>query len=151
MHCSYRYLSKTLWLIVAAASCFSFFTMTALAASPTDPINEAISHGRTLFTQPSFGGNGKACQSCHLGGGLKPGRLPDGKVLPSLSNAAAIFPRVNRRGKLVTLHDQVRQCVIGAIEGTAPPAYDSAEMRALVTYLTSLSQGKPIEMNGQPR
>jgi len=45
--------------------------------------------------------------------------------------------------------DQVHNCVAGAIEG-APPAYDSPEMRSLVVYLTSLSQGKPIDMNGRP-
>lgn len=119
------------------------------SAAHADSVVDAIAEGKALFTHPSFGGNGRACQSCHLGGGLEPGRLPDGKVLPSLGNAAAIFPRVNRHGALVTLQDQVHNCVAGAIEGT-PPAYDSPEMRSLVVYLTSLSQGKAIDMNGRP-
>jgi len=126
--------------------CFSG-GMTSVQA---ESIDAARDQGKTLFSHPSFGGNGRACQSCHLGGGLDPGRLPNGKTLPSLGNAAAIFPRINRQGKLMTIQDQVRHCVAGAIEGT-PPDYDSREMRALVVYLTSLSQGKPIDMDGRPQ
>ena len=68
---------------------------------------------------------------------------------PLVQTYAAIFPRLNRKGKLVTLQDQVHNCVAGAIKGT-PPAYDSDKMRLLVVYLTSLSQGKTIDMGGKP-
>jgi len=51
---------------------------------------------------------------------------------------------------LVTLEDQVRRCVAGGLQGKAP-AYDSTEMRAMIAYLTSLSQGKAIDMGGRPQ
>lgn len=124
-------------------------TGAAYAAESAAPLQAAVAKGKDIFMHPTFGGNGKACTSCHHNGGTGPGALPDGTKLPSLSNAAAIFPRLNKKGKLVTLEDQVRNCVAGAIKGT-PPAYDSAEMRHLVVYLTSLSQGKAIDMGGKP-
>ena len=122
----------------------------ASAASP-DPLQEAVQHGKHLFMDASFGGNGRHCNSCHRGGGTEAGQLPDGTAIPSLNNAASIFPRFNRRrGAVITLQDQVHNCIQGALQGIAP-APDSKDMVALVSYLTSLSQGKPIDMGGQPQ
>jgi len=36
------------------------------------------------------------------------------------------------------------------MEGKSP-AYGSADMNALIVYVTSLSQGKPIDMGGSPK
>ena len=114
-------------------------------------LEQAIAQGKHLFTHPSFGGNGRDCQSCHSAGGTTAGKLPNGKVIPSLNNAAAIFPRYSaRQHKVIQLSDQVRSCIVNAIHGT-PPAYGSDQLNALVSYLTSLSQGKPIDMGGKPK
>ncbi|MDX1812675.1 MAG: cytochrome C [Gammaproteobacteria bacterium] len=138
------------WIFTAASLiCIALFSSAASAAL-TPKLQEIAKNGKHIFTHPTFGGNGKSCESCHSGGGLEIGHLPNGKEVPSLRNAAAIFPRFNRRDQLVTLQDQIRNCVGGAIEGT-PPAYDSEEMRTLVVYLTSLSQGKAIDMGGKPQ
>ncbi len=126
--------------------------LAAQAASAFDPqLEKAIEHGKSMFSHETFGGNGKVCESCHLGGGKEAGKLPNGNAIASLSNAGAIFPRVRARdGKLVTLPDQVQTCVANALHGT-PPAYGSEEMNALVSYVTSLSQGKAIDMGGKPQ
>jgi len=137
--------------MASALGCIALSTLSvAQAADTVTQLQSAAKQGKDIFMHPSFGGNGKACNSCHHDGGTGPGALPDGTPLPSLNNAAAIFPRLNKKGKLVTLQDQVHNCVAGAIEGT-PPAYDSDKMRLLVVYLTSLSQGKTIDMGGKPR
>lgn len=121
----------------------------ALALEPQ--LDKAVEQGKTMFSHETFGGNGKVCESCHLGGGRRPGKLPDGKPIPSLSNGAAIFPRIRAKdGKLVTLPDQVQTCIAGALHGK-PPAYGSDELNALVSYVTSLSQGKSIDMGGKPQ
>ena len=140
------------WMTVATAlGCLAQSTLASSWATEISPqLQTAVAQGKDIFMHPSFGGNGKACNSCHHDGGTGPGALPDGTPLPSLSNAAAIFPRLNKKGKLITLQDQVHNCVAGAIEGT-PPAYDSDKMRLLVVYLTSLSQGKAVDMGGKPR
>ena len=91
------------------------------------------------------------CQSCHVDGGTGPGKLPNGTAIPSLSNAAAIFPRFNpRANKVVTLEDQLRNCIAGALQGK-PPAYGSEQLTQLVSYVTSLAQGKPLDMDGKPQ
>lgn len=138
-----------------------FFTGTALfgmflsaiipanAAMDTQ-LEKAVQDGRQLYAHETFGGNGRTCETCHVNGGNGPGKTPDGKAIPSLANAATVFPRFNAKAnKVFTLQDQVRACVKGALQGT-PPAYDSDALTGLVSYVTSLSQGKPVDMGGKP-
>ena len=126
--------------------------LAATAARAADPqLQEAVARGHESFLHNTFGGSGRVCNTCHLGGGTQPGRLPNGEAIPSLANAAAIFPRIRQEDHaLITLADQVRSCVAGAIKGKAP-AYGSDELNSLVSYVTSLSEGKAIEMGGAPR
>lgn len=123
-----------------------------MAATAFDPqLQEAVARGHENFLHNTFGGSGRVCNTCHLGGGTRAGRLPNGEAIPSLANAAAIFPRIRQEDHaLITLADQVRSCVAGAIKGK-PPAYGSEELNSLVSYVTSLSEGKAIEMGGAPR
>lgn len=68
---------------------------------------------------------------------------------PSLSNAAAVFPRYKPDdGRVMTLADEIHGCIAGALGGNAP-AYDSDAMRALETYLASLAQHKRLHMGGK--
>lgn len=121
------------------------------AAADAGSMQQAIDKGKELFMTATFEGNGRHCNTCHKGGGTAMGELPNGKPIPSLNNAAAIFPRYDeKRHQVKTLLDQIHQCVKNAIEGR-PPAYDSAEMTELVTYVTSLSRGIPIDMGGKPQ
>lgn len=114
-------------------------------------LDHAVAQGKDLFSHANFGGSGKVCESCHLGGGREPGRLPNGKAIPSLTNAAAIFPRFQQRsGKVITLTDQIRSCATNALEGT-PPEYGSEQLNSLASYITSLAQGKPVNMGGTPQ
>lgn len=133
---------------VGAGLAVVLFPASLYAADP--PMQAAIANGAKLFAHEKFGGSGRVCESCHLGGGLKAGRRPDGVAIPSLANAAAVFPRIAEDGHLMTLSDQVRACVGGAVHGT-PPAYGSDELNSLVAYVTSLSQGKAIDMGGKPQ
>jgi thiosulfate dehydrogenase len=120
-------------------------------ATAGSPLADSIAQGKHLFMTATFGGNGRHCNSCHRGGGTEMGLLPNGQSIPSLNNAAAVFPRYNPRRKMVlTLQNQVHNCVLGALQGT-PPAYGSEEMTDLISYLTSLSQGKMIDMGGKPQ
>ncbi|MDA8095570.1 MAG: c-type cytochrome [Betaproteobacteria bacterium] len=121
----------------------------AWAGNVSGPLAQAVAKGKDIFAHDTFGGRGMTCQACHTAGGTTEGTTPSGAKIPSLSNAAAIFPRY-AHGQLVTLEDQVRRCVAGALGGK-PPAYDSTQMRDLVAYMTSLSQGKPVDMGGKPR
>ena len=134
------YLGLGLWLMGVA-----------IPVASAGPLEQSIQHGKQLFTTAHFGGNGRTCNSCHRGEGKAEGQLPNGKSIPSLSNAATIFPRYSRGAKkVITLPQQVHRCIMNALQGM-PPAYDSAAITDLVSYLTSLSQGKRINMGGAPR
>jgi len=132
-----------LFLAVASPSGFP--------AAAADSLEQAVYRGRVLFMTATFGGGGRHCTTCHKEGGTAMSELPDGRKFASLSNAAAIFPRYDAKTRRVkTLPDQVQACVRNALQGTAP-AFESPEMTELVSYITSLSEGKPIEMDGKPR
>jgi len=124
----------------------------ARAAGPgAGGLAQAIHQGRHLFTHATFGGAGKTCSSCHSNGGKGPGKLPNGKKIPSLTNAAAVFPMYKAKfGRIITLEDQIRHCIANALKGTPPP-YDSDEIRNLTVYVTSLAEGTPINLGGKPR
>lgn len=114
------------------------------------PLSDAVNQGQKLFQSETFGGNGKTCNSCHPDSGKSGSTLPDGRKVSGLNNAASIFPRFHARTERVfTLSDQVRHC-ISEIKGT-PPDYGSAKLSALVTYVSSLSEGQPIDMGGRPK
>ena len=77
--------------------------------------------------------------------------MPNGTAIPSLSNAATIFPRFNpKANKVITLEDQLRNCIAGALQGK-PPTYGSEQLMQLVSYVTSLAQGKPLDIGGKPQ
>ena len=147
-----RLFIKPLFVAAIAGAGFAAFLVRAAPPAADAPLQQAIARGADAFAHEKFGGCGRVCETCHLGGGLKEGRRPDGVAIPSLANAAAVFPRISDDDghSVITLSDQVRACVMGAIRGK-PPAYSSDELNSLVAYVTSLSKGKVIEMGGAPR
>lgn len=141
-------LQKSLCVVVGVAALA--FTAPALAATER-PMQAAIHEGGQLFAATSLGVGGNSCMTCHRGGGRVDGMLPTGKKIPSLIGAAASFPRYNERaGKVITLGMQVNSCITNGLHGM-PLSYDGPKMVALISYLTSLSQGKPIDLQGVKR
>ncbi|MGA7801247.1 MAG: c-type cytochrome [Gammaproteobacteria bacterium] len=127
------------------------FAGTCAQAAISGPLSKAVTEGKHVFVHDTFGSGGMTCAACHRAAGLGPTVLPNGHRFPNLANAAAIFPRYKARAhKIVTLEDQIRGCVARGLRGK-PPAYDSTAMRSLVAYITSLSQGKAIDMGGRPK
>ncbi len=120
-------------------------------AAATEPqLEKVIQDGRALFLHETFGGNGMTCEACHLNGGIGSGSAR-GSTIPSLSNAATIYPRFEaKQNKVITLEEKVQNCVAGALRGK-PPAFGSEQMTELVAYVTSLAQGKPLNMGGKPQ
>jgi thiosulfate dehydrogenase len=76
-------------------------------------------------------GTRMACASCHLGAGTEPGTL-------SLMQSAAVYPRFSGRdGGTRDLVDRINGCMTRSMNGREL-ARDSAEMMAMVAYITSL-------------
>jgi thiosulfate dehydrogenase len=121
-----------------------------LSAAAEPQIDKAIQDGKFLFVHETFGGNGMTCDACHVNGGISSGRTPKGSAIPSLSNAATIYPRFDpKKNKVTTLEGQIQNCVAGAMQGK-PPAYGSEQMTQLLVYVISLARGKPINLGGKP-
>ena len=131
---------------------------TAFASPASVALSQAVKEGAHIFNtdsfgghEPSFHGQHTTCSSCHIDGGRVMGRLPNGKRIPSLVNAAAIFPRYNPKlHKVITLETQIRHCVANGLMGH-PPAYGSQTMADLVSYLGSLAHGQRVMIGGMPR
>ncbi len=123
----------------------------AQSASATEtPLEMAVATGAHLFATATFGGNGRTCESCHQDGGKAPGQLGDRK-LPSLLNAAAIYPRFSgSAGQVVTLEGQVQSCIKGGLAGT-PPELGSPDLVAITAYLGSIAKGQQVEIGGAPK
>jgi thiosulfate dehydrogenase len=113
-------------------------------------LERAVATGAQLFATATFGGNGHTCESCHQGGGKVPGQLGDRK-LPSLLNAAAIYPRFSRgAGQVVTLEGQVQSCIKDGLAGT-PPELGRPDLVAITAYLGSIAKGQQVEIGGAPK
>lgn len=160
-------MKKMIMLLSASAGLAFALALPAAADMKTSPaadpaaankaLAEAVSHGEEMFGHDTFGGHKKmngasvTCQTCHLGGGQVAGRMPDGKQIPSLVNAAAIFPRYNPKlHRVVTLDMQIQKCVKGGLHGQ-PPAYGSKAMVDMVAYLHSIAKGQPMDSGAAPK
>jgi len=132
-------------------------TQAALASPASQALAKAVSAGAHTFNTDTFGGHEQSfhgtkttCSTCHIDGGRVMGRLPNGKRIPSLTNAAAIFPRYNpKMHKVITLETQIRSCVQNGLLGH-PPAYGSQTMANMVAYLGSLAHGQRVMIGGKP-
>lgn len=140
---------KRSFLLMALASILVFPALPASAASFSKPMMSMIAKGKDIFLHDTFHGGGMTCDTCHTQGGMGPTKVPGSNMKgPSLSNAAAVFPRYKSdHGKVMTLADQIHGCIKGALRAKAP-TYNSQTMRALETYIASLSQGKRLDMGG---
>ncbi len=110
------------------------------AGTETNSIQQAVQRGAEMFAHDQFGGV-RTCETCHFDGGRTAGKLPNGEAVPRLVGVAATFPRFAPRLQgVITLSQQIDNCITGALQGN-PPALGSPQMVDLETYVTSLSKG----------
>lgn len=84
--------------------------------------------------------NGLSCTSCHAGAGLD-------ENSSSMVGVASVYPMyIPRSGKIVTLEDRINGCMVRSMDGEKFDE-DSEDLRAMVAYLTYISEGVPSEMN----
>lgn len=136
---------------LSVAMLLSAVTQAVAGDGSGDPLAQAVAKGASLFAHETFGGNGNTCETCHQGGGKVPGTLPNGKTLPGLGNAAAIYPRFSRgAGAVITLEGQIHQCIQGGLGGT-PPSAGSPDLVSLAAYLGSIAHGQAVDIGGAPK
>ncbi len=121
----------------------------------------SVARGKELFSSTRLSTNGRACATCHPGGGTtggtvttmmksevtgKPYELP----VPSLVGAAATFPKFKvPSDTVITLADMGNNCIM-MFMAAKPLPLNSQEARDLSAYVTSLSNGEEVEVGKVP-
>lgn len=106
---------------------------------PEGPLGEAITYGHKLVNETNtvadgYVGNQLSCTSCHAGAGLE-------ENVSSLVGVTAKYPQyMPREGEIRTIEDRINGCMIRSMNGKEFPL-DSKEMKAMVSYLSYISQG----------
>jgi thiosulfate dehydrogenase len=115
---------------------------------PDGPLGEVIRLGETLvestatheLTKP-YVGNALNCTSCHLANGT------DRRAASFIGVATAYPAWAPREGRVITLEDRVLNCFMRSCNGIRPPLGSKPSV-AITAYITWLSQGEPLRMNG---
>jgi len=72
-----------------------------------------------------------------------------GMAIPTLKGSAATFPKYKANAKaVITLQQMNNMCIQMIMKGT-PLKLDSPESVALSAYVTSLSNGIPVQIGGK--
>lgn len=106
-----------------------------------DPNTPAIKYGEEIFNETNTVlqdevGNELSCQSCHADGGLSQSS--------SMVGVVADYPQYRpREGVTFTLEDRINGCMVRSMNGEMLE-YDGEEMRALMAYLTYISEGVEV-------
>lgn len=105
---------------------------------PKNPMTEYIKYGQKVFHETNtvldgHVGNQLSCSSCHADAGLAKSS--------SMVGVTTQFPQYRpREGVVFTLEDRINGCMVRSMNGEKIP-HDSKEMRAMMSYLTYISDG----------
>lgn len=91
-----------------------------------------------LFHSVKLGSDGLSCNSCHVDGGRFSHRL-GARRIPSLVWAKDAFPAVRPGGQVVTLEEQIDDCIVHAMKGKPLPM-NSQKLALLDVYIRRLSR-----------
>jgi cytochrome c len=107
--------------------------------NPAAKLAKSIENGKKLFNDKSLGTSGMTCNSCHIDGGTKEGKMGD-MVVPAWDNLAAKYPKYFMMAKRVMTLDQVVQfCVVNPLKGKAL-AWDDQKLTDLTAYVASVKK-----------
>ena len=125
------------------------FTPPAESEIPKNEFGQMILLGKNIFVDTqqyakAYVGNGMNCTNCHLDNGRKADSAP-------LWGAYGLYPAYRKKtGQVDTIGSRIQGCFRYSMNGK-PPALDSKEMTALVTYHYWLAKGAPtgVKLPGQ--
>ena len=125
------------------------FVPPAESTIPKNEFGEMVLLGKNIFVNTQqyakvFVVNGLNCANCHLDNGRKADSAP-------LWAAYVLYPAYRKKtGQVDTIQSRIQGCFRYSMDGK-PPALDSKEMTALVTYHYWLASGAPtgVKLPGQ--
>jgi cytochrome c len=104
-------------------------------ADSKQELKQAIMRGKALFVDESLGTNGMSCNSCHVEGGTKPGKMGDMEI-PPFTNVAKKYPMYFKMAeKVMTLDQVINWCILTPMEGK-PLTWDDQRLTDLTAYVT---------------
>lgn len=112
------------------------------------PEHDAVRYGYELIVDTRkhmkrFVKSNMDCQACHVDGGTK---AKGG----SFVGIYAEFPQWNKRAhRMIALQDRLAECFLYSMNGR-PPAYNSPEMIAMVSYIAYLSRNAKVGATPDP-
>ncbi len=116
-----------------------------VAADPAAELAKSVANGMKLFNDTSLGTSGLTCNSCHMGGGMKEGKMGD-KVIPAWDNLAPKYPKYFKMAERVYTLDQVVQfCIVNPLKGK-PLAWDDQKLTDLTAYCASVKKMEKMKM-----
>jgi len=121
------------------------------ANSTPDPkveFTKVLNRGKAVFNDPKLGKSGMSCNSCHPNGGTTGGQMM-GMSIPTLKGVAATFPKYKVQAKNVITLQQANNTYIQMIMKGNPHKLDSSDSVALAVYITSFSNGVPVQVGGK--
>ncbi|MFQ6002651.1 MAG: c-type cytochrome [Candidatus Zixiibacteriota bacterium] len=139
---------KVLALLVVLCVAFAFLYARAQKEEKevpkVDPIAElqkSIERGKALFSDTSLGTSGMTCNSCHMEGGTKEGKMGD-MTLAAFDDLGTKYPKYFEMAKRVMTLDQVVTfCIVNPLKGKAP-AWDDQKLTDLTAYVASVKAKK---------
>ena len=104
-------------------------------------LKAAYKRGMELFKDANLGTTGMSCNSCHMEGGTKPGKMGDMEIKP-FNKVGAHYPKYFMMGKKVMTLDQVVNfCITTPMKGEALK-WDDQSLADLTTYITHVKPGE---------
>lgn len=114
------------------------------APDPVAELAKSVANGKKLFNDKTLGTTDLTCNSCHMEGGTKEGKMEE-TVIPAWDNLAPKYPKYFAMGKRVMTLDQVVQfCIVNPLKGKAL-AWDDQKLTDLTAYCASVKKAPKKE------
>jgi cytochrome c len=108
-------------------------------ADPAAELAKSVENGKKLFNDKTLGTSGLTCNSCHMEGGTKEGKMGD-QVIPAWDNLAPKYPKYFKMAERVfTLEQVVQFCIVNPLKGK-PLAWDDQKLTDLTAYCASVKK-----------
>ncbi|KPJ52781.1 hypothetical protein AMJ39_06930 [candidate division TA06 bacterium DG_24] len=115
----------------------------AMEVDPTAELAASVEHGKELFYDESLGTSGMTCNSCHMEGGTKGGKMGD-MTIRAFDDLGSKYPKYfGMATRVMTLSQVNNWCIVNPLEGEAL-AWDDQKLADLTAYVASVKPA-PIE------
>lgn len=111
-------------------------------ADPAEELAKSIANGKMLFGDKSLGTGTMTCNSCHMEGGTKDGKMGD-KMIPAFDNVASKYPKYFKMAqKVMTLSQVNNWCLVNTPMKGKALAWDDQKLADLTAYVASVKAMK---------